>query len=64
MALPEGMINGAFAETAVVRHSFLFGFFFLIFDLLIRSRRFRMIALFGESIASCTDITGRANAPP
>ena len=32
MALPEGMINGAFAETAVVRHAFLF-----IFDLLIRS---------------------------
>ena len=63
MALPEGMINGAFAETAVVRHSFLF-VFFLIFDLLICSRRFRMIALVGEPIASCTDITGRANPPP
>jgi hypothetical protein len=58
MALPEGVINGAFAETAVVRP--LLSFFFLP----LCSDAFPMIAFFGESLASCTDITGGANATP
>jgi hypothetical protein len=58
MALPEGVINGAFAETAVVRLFPLLSLIFLI------TLTLQMIAFFGESLASSPDTAGCADAPP